>query len=62
MFAAGAACAGLAAILSAMGYDEAAEKMSKLSGIIMGLGAIFMVLGPIVSGVGKVVAAAGITA
>ena len=62
MFAAGAACAGLAALLSAMGYDEAAEKMTKLSGIIMGVGAIFMALGPVVSGVGKVVAAAGITA
>lgn len=62
MFTAGAACAGLSALLSAMGYDEAAEKMAKLSGIIMGVGAIFMALGPIVSGVGKVIAAAGLTA
>lgn len=62
MFIAGAACAGLSALLSAMGYDEAAEEMSKLSGIIMGLGAVFMILPPIVTGVGKIVAAAGITA
>jgi MFS family permease len=62
MFAAGAACAGLSALLSAMGFDEASEAASKLSGIIMGLGALFTVLPPIITGVGKVVATTGITA
>ena len=62
MFIAGTACAGLSALLSAMGYDEAAEEVGKLSGIIMGLGAVFMILPPIVKAVGSVVSATGITA
>jgi hypothetical protein len=62
MFIAGAACAGLSAVFQAAGWDEGAEAMSKLSGIVMGLGAVFMVLPPIITGVGKVVATTGITA
>ena len=62
MFIAGAACAGLSAIFQAAGWDEGAEAMSKISGIVMGLGAVFMVLPPIITGVGKVIATAGLTA
>ena len=62
MFIAGAACASLSAIFQAAGWDEGAEAMSKLSGIVMGLGAVFMVLPPIITGVGKVVATTGLTA
>ena len=62
MFIAGAACAGLSAIFQAAGWDEGAEAMSKISGIVMGLGAVFMVLPPIITGIGKVIATTGLTA
>lgn len=59
---AGAAFGGLAVLLSAVGLDEAAEEVGKISGILMGLGAIISFLGPAVQGLAGKIAAAGITA